>query len=719
MKILPIVLLLILDASSLFAGSVSQFAREELDRMASGQSSKIEMRTNPQLAPFAFAMERKGEKLVLEGHGEPELLQAVYTALEQMGYRFEVTGPVSPASVSWELIPASRQVFTPAIQRRGVRQHINFNMDVSGYPIAEAREYIRNLARLRYNFMTFHSYPCHWTRDRLAHGALFGDFQRWMRSYNPKPDDLVSGGYFYGGEFRIPNHPLIKPSVRFNQEYFCAPEFEKVIHTQPERAEKAREWLQAVMAEAKRCGMLLQLSTELRLADNQYNQGLADRIMADYPLIDLLEFISTEAGDMKDAAQVDANRAMAQEIINGSENAKESVGGKPELSAQIRSYAKNIRLIRHLRATGWDKKNKVTLVCGSYACRAESIRLEVELAEKFLEADQVLGFMPGHSSREVSALMQEVAIKPELLKRTMIYSWVEFDGYMMLQQQATHGFYDLVQQVSQSTGKPLFGIACNHWRTAPNALSFRYLSRLSFDSKLDPENFFTQTARVLGIIPAQSGEFLKAMNTIDELSGAGAIAGNIGFNLGWAVNPVRTEPGKNTKIKGDLGIIWWWGRKNLEIGRDRFLEAGTQLQGCRKGCSTEAGRVMLDQLVNGVNCSIEHLKGVLEIKNITDKYFDKSIQQLRTDLSPSELAYLVSCTNQADMHFQNYLKLLSGHLSDRGEEGMLVTYYWAPVVFCNNIRAVFGNQGKFIRQNEEGEVVPQPLTVSDEKRMGQ
>ena len=131
----------------------------------------------------------------------PELLQATYTALEEMGCRFEVTGPVVPDRLNPAGIPASRAVYTPAIQRRGVRQHINFNMDVSGYPIGEAKEYIRNLARLRYNHITFHSYPCHWTRDRNSHAAVFGDFRRWTTAYNLKPDDLVTGAYFYGGEF--------------------------------------------------------------------------------------------------------------------------------------------------------------------------------------------------------------------------------------------------------------------------------------------------------------------------------------------------------------------------------------------------------------------------------------------------------------------------------------------------------------------------------------
>ena len=196
-----ILLCLILSCSICFSAEVLDYAKEELHRFAPGEASNFEFREAPALPEFSFAIARVGNHIVLEGHGEAELLQATYTALEEMGCRFEVTGPVVPDRLNPAGIPASRAVYTPAIQRRGVRQHINFNMDVSGYPIGEAKEYIRNLARLRYNHITFHSYPCHWTRDRNSHAAVFGDFRRWTTAYNLKPDDLVTGAYFYGGEF--------------------------------------------------------------------------------------------------------------------------------------------------------------------------------------------------------------------------------------------------------------------------------------------------------------------------------------------------------------------------------------------------------------------------------------------------------------------------------------------------------------------------------------
>lgn len=56
----------------------------------------------------------------------------------------------------------------PAVTERGICQHINSAVDVSSYPLAEAREYVRNLARLRFNHITFHSYPGQWYEYRHA-----------------------------------------------------------------------------------------------------------------------------------------------------------------------------------------------------------------------------------------------------------------------------------------------------------------------------------------------------------------------------------------------------------------------------------------------------------------------------------------------------------------------------------------------------------------------
>jgi len=698
-------LVLALSSRLAFGGEVNDFARQELARFAPTEASRIELRVSPSLPEYAFAIGRQGKHVLLEGHGEAELLQAAYTALEEMGCRFEVTGPVVPSRLNPAGIPAARQVFSPSIQRRGVRLHINFNMDVSAYPIAEAKEYIRNLARLRYNHVTFHSYACHWTRDSYAHAACFADFRRWMDVAGAKPNDLVTGAYFYGGEFLIPNHPQVRPFVRFNKKYFTAPEFEDVIHTHPDRGQRAQAWLRELMQEAKRCGLTIQFSTELNTIDDAANEELASRILTDYPIIDALEFVSHESDGFTLASDAPANDAMAREIITGTDEAAlrskyDRLGA--DSRDQVRDYANNIRLIRFLQAQDWETKHKVALVCGSYACRPRPIKLETQLADGFLPQSTMLAFMPGHCSREELSNIQDADIKPEMFNRILINDWFELDGLMMMQQNTAQGVYDLVHYIMDKTGKQSVpGVFCNHWRTAPNAISFRYLDQLSFDPNLDPANFDRQLARSLSIPDSQSGFLVQAMTTLDELSDfRNQAGGNVGFCIGWDLNPAMR----------DFGSVWWWGRNRLEGCRDQYVHVRGQLENCRAAGASPAGKTKLAYLINGVDCSVEHLDGLLELKDISDKYFDTapSVRKMRDNLTSDDEAFIAKAANRADGHFQRFLTLLSTHLGDRGEEGMLVNYYWNPVVFCNNIRALYGKQGTFIRRNEEGNVVPQP-----------
>lgn len=62
-------------------------------------------------------------------------------------------------------------------------------MDISSYSLKEAKEYIRNLARMRMNAITFHSYNGQWHPYRK-------DGQR-----------VPAGHFFYGQRHSLPSRP--------------------------------------------------------------------------------------------------------------------------------------------------------------------------------------------------------------------------------------------------------------------------------------------------------------------------------------------------------------------------------------------------------------------------------------------------------------------------------------------------------------------------------
>jgi len=156
---------------------------------------------------------------------------------------------------------------------RGIRQHINFPMDISSYPLAEAKEYIRNLARLRMNLVIFHSYK--------------------GQCYECPPLRIQAGDCFYGQKHQLPATPLFQDHVR-NRSIFCIPELEAIYERKAERSQATVDWLREVMRQAKTCGLTIQFLFEP--PGDKIEDGVAacQAILASYPHINNLELFTPE-----------------------------------------------------------------------------------------------------------------------------------------------------------------------------------------------------------------------------------------------------------------------------------------------------------------------------------------------------------------------------------------------------------------------------------------
>ena len=67
------------------------------------------------------------------------------------------------------------------------------------------------------------------------------------------------------------------------------------------------------------------------------------------------------------------------------------------------------------------------------------------------------------------------------LQKTMLYSWVEFDGNMYVQQNSCGGIQALLEYCRrESGGASIHGICFNHWRTAENSLTLSYAAPLAW-----------------------------------------------------------------------------------------------------------------------------------------------------------------------------------------------------------------------------------------------
>lgn len=149
-------------------------------------------------------------------------------------------------------------------------------MDISSYSLKEAKEYIRNLARMRMNAITFHSYNGQWHPYRK-------DGQR-----------VAAGHFFYGQRHSLPSRPETAAAIQ-NRRAFCIPEAEAVLDEPDKREQFAVYWLNEVMNTAKEVGMKVTLSMECQESTPlEAEKEVVTEALRLYPQIDVIELITPE-----------------------------------------------------------------------------------------------------------------------------------------------------------------------------------------------------------------------------------------------------------------------------------------------------------------------------------------------------------------------------------------------------------------------------------------
>jgi len=433
------------------------------------------LKTDSSLKPTTFAVRASNtpinKALVVElaGHDSTCVLHAVYTMLARAGVLFNVTGTVLPDKLELNKVLGWQCEITPTVAQRGIRLHINFPMDISSYPVWEAKNYIRNLARLRFNKIVFHSYP-----------GMFYE----------TPNGSLAGGFFYGQNHPIPNDPGMRKVIR-NEKMFCIPEIEPVYEDSAAKSKAAMRWLTEVIRQAKECGMTVQFSCEPGAKDSAETAEICKAILEQYPAIDVLEMITSENF------------------------------GNPE-----ETLGRYFGAVDVLRADLGSKCPKLTV--GVYET-GSTLKGALEYMRAHSPKDIAWTFMPAHGARAVAAALKTMEVTGDDWKRMGIHSWVEFDGLMYCQQNSLIGAKQLVDLAeSKLGGAQIPAIDFNHWRTAENRTSIQYAAELCVNGKLTPAEFYKQYASELKL--GKAAEYSKAMSELDDLD---TFCRDNLFNLGF------------------------------------------------------------------------------------------------------------------------------------------------------------------------------------------
>lgn len=519
MKLLESLLLKTLAILSIaFSGSAAcamindhtdlRFAKEEFEmHVPSHLKIKTEYRLDKTLKDGCFSYRisrRKGLiNVIFSGESPTEITHAVHGFLEHLGFHFGFDGTKRPEAIRLDSLTAGTYTTQPYTRWRGIRQHVNFPMDISSYPQEEAREYLRRLVRMRFNKIAVHSYPNLW------HEVNTGDtIER-------------AGNFFYDRPHPIPDHPLIRERIRFNTSLFCMPEAEALYGDRIARSRTATAWMKDLLTYAKSIGLRIHFSIEpRRRGDIAYILDNARSAIEQYPMIDELGIITEELGGWGNTCTDTMVRDVLQRRF-GPESLQDTMVTRvirpkqTDLDNLLEQLGRNMEGIRQIPQQSWFRNRKIELQLGIYCTIPEYAGVAYHLARKGLPGID-LGIMPGHGSVRTANHLARIRKGADDLAKTTILSWIEFDGLMFSQQNPVDGIEALFLQLdSLRGGRQLNTILFNHWRTAENAVTARYAAEASLMGPRDRNDFYRDQTKIIGL--KDENKYITVMHTLEKL----------------------------------------------------------------------------------------------------------------------------------------------------------------------------------------------------------
>lgn len=616
------------------------------------------------LAPFSWHVSSRKNvsgnmQVDLHGHDAACALHAVYTWLEEIGYRFEITGPRVPDAPNLAAVEDWAVTIHPAVLRRGIRQHMNFPQDISSYPIEEAKQWVRNMARLRMNHITFHSYP-----GRLHTGRYSGALRYAGQTY----DELLL----------IPDDPIFRRGIRFNDKYFRIPELEPLMDKGEERAAFMKQWCAALFDECKRAGLHVTLSFEPRLESMADSKAMVDDIMAAYPMIDTLELATNENGGGGEPAPEEMRRLLKEsyDLAGYEEPVIAPLIAEPPSSMveMLRELAHNIALSSYIS----EAYPGVAQSFQIYAIPFEFSQVAVWFMSRYVPKEHRIALMPQYGSRWVANRLEKFNIPAEALSRFLVYSWFEFDGMFFLQQNDVDGVRHLLDEAMLHYGQePVYGISFNMWRTAENQITVRYGALASLEKPQSSESFYRDYALELGVQDVKT--FAAALEKVDEAVEKARDTWNVGFAWAW------------------MWVGWWnstlrnWDQQTIENVHALYAEAEKLLDACLEGGVSEEGREYLRFVRNRTVCSQLHLEAVLEVKAIVPLLIDEAGEPVPADLvGEADQAKVLEACRRATYYSNKYMQTYAEILPDRGSEGALIIYNYCLPELIRKLRKEYG-----------------------------
>ena len=624
-----------------------------------------------------YAVHGDGTALMIRGGSASSVLCGVCDALSEAGILFEASCYSAPRGFDTDTFFRVSKDVRPRFRLRGIRQHINFPMDISSYTLKDAKEYIRSLARMRFNAITFHSYPGQW------HAA--------------RPDDHA-GHFFYGQVHPVPEGDPQIASLIGNQKTFCIPEAEAIFEDKAKRAEYAVYWLNELMKTAKEAGMTVTLSVEIRSDDEAAESRMLRVLLENYPLIDTLEIITEENGADRDLEGITRENATEFFVDLFGESILDEDGSVPGLAEcyPARCAANAVCLKRTLRALETREKwlrgldRRPAIRAGIYCTDRNVLRVLRPILRRFLPEGVTMSLLPAHGALAAADNIAETGTAPEDWQNTMFYSWAEFDGNMYLQQMSTDGIEKLSALPPTDSS---FGVCINHWRTAENRLTITYASE-ALISAMSAETFYRRYAEKLGVSDAEAfAAFCRDLAELDTWNRDHL------FNIGFCAVGCWLSWHRNGEYMTPRG----YEEADYRHAVEKYTELVRQADALLPSAETKEALAFLRLLANRCETSALHVRSMQTLEELNGIFdFDRP-----APLSEEQAEKINAVLKRSRDDAVAYLHLYGEILPDRGGEGQLVSYYETTLVYIDAIIASFAGSGCDV-QTEHYDDPPMP-----------
>jgi hypothetical protein len=237
-------------------------------------------------------------------------------------------------------------------------------------------------------------------------------------------------------------------------------------------------------------------------------------------MVDELEIITEELGGWGNTCTDTAVRNIlvthfGTEVLKDSLVTRVIKSTQTDLDKLMNQVGRNIAALKIMQKDPWFKSKNIDYKLGVYCTIVPYADVAYHLVRKYMPETEV-AIMPGHGSVRTAKHFSQINASAEDLKKTTVFSWIEFDGLMYTQQNPIAGIETLMAYLkSRNNGGQINSVMFNHWRTAESRTGARYATLSALFGPISSSDFYKQYGQDIGI--QNSNEYVQAMKKLEEI----------------------------------------------------------------------------------------------------------------------------------------------------------------------------------------------------------